>query len=63
MASAALDRANEAHDEALKLYKDAQMPLPPVNVARLSQEAEQIKEEVRVISLTFTTILLTIVGE
>ncbi|PVD22260.1 hypothetical protein C0Q70_18068 [Pomacea canaliculata] len=51
MASAALDRANEAHDEALKLYKDAQMPLPPVNVARLSQEAEQIKEEAARIKL------------
>ena len=42
----ALDRANEAHQEALDLYREAQSPVPSIDVAKLSQDAQQIKEEV-----------------
>ena len=46
LAKVALDRANEAHQEALDLYREAQSPVPSIDVAKLSQDAQDIKEEV-----------------
>lgn len=47
----ALDRANEAHVEALDLYREAQSPVPIVDIGKLAREAQEIKEEAARIKL------------
>jgi hypothetical protein len=46
LAQAALDRANEAHKEALDLYREAQRPVPTIDIAALASQAQTIKDEV-----------------
>lgn len=45
LAKVALDRANEAHKEALDLLREAQSPLPTVDVRQLTDDAARIKED------------------
>lgn len=51
LAQTALDRANEAYEEALSLFREAQDPLPTVDVAALSNQAQQISEEAKRIKM------------
>ena len=43
----ALERADRANKDALNLLREAQSPLPSIDVNQLEEEAEQIKEDVR----------------
>ena len=42
----AFERANDAHDEAVDIYREAQSPIADTNVDALSREALDIKDEV-----------------